>query len=130
MAMADASSPTAKAGCLHEVASRADRVRVAAMLESLGVELAGGQETPIAPDRPHPGQGPCTGAACSGMPGVPPAEPVGAYEARAETWASLTILNHLLASISSALPDRSSGPLPILLPESIFHPPRRSSLGV
>ena len=122
--MAPAFSSTAEAGCSHDVLSRADRARIDAVLESLTGDLARYLGVPIAPESPPHGRGPCTGAACSGMPGVPPSAPVGVYDARAELWACLPAWNRPPAIGRSPATDGSDLVRPILLADPVFHPPR------
>jgi hypothetical protein len=122
--MAQAFSATAEAGCLHDVFSRADRERIDTVLESLTGGLARNLGVPIAPEGPSHGRGPCTGAACSGMPGVPPSAPPGVYDARAELWACLPAWNRPAAIGRSPSPDGPDLVRPILLADPVFHPPR------
>ena len=130
VAMVEASSSTAGASCLHDVTARATRAQHAAIIESLLAQLGGEAGRPVTPKGSPHDRGPCTGAACSGMPGVPQADPVSAFDARAEMWAAVMDWSHPRVSGLSVSPAASDDIRPIHLPDPIFHPPRPAALAV
>ena len=113
-------APTvAKAGCSHNVTSRANSERTRSVIEPLFHDLTVDSEGPSVPPSPRP----CSGALCSGQPTVP-AVPAGAIDVQPESWAWNASVPSLASTGASSLSSETCDLHPKQEAIVVFHPPR------
>lgn len=120
-------APTAaRAGCGNHVpvsSYLSDRASPFDPLILGGLETRSADQTP--PTTPTENPRPCTGAMCSGQPGVPPS-PIATFSYPAEDWAWQTPPSSADDSTPAADPRAEAALRPTHFDPSVFHPPRPS----
>jgi hypothetical protein len=109
----------ARAGCSGHASSRAD------VIDDLEIFRGDGASTdPGTRPGDHPGG--CTGPACSGRSGIPPA-PVSMAIPRSTQWALVDSPPPAEITHASPWSNEEQDARPILPADTIFHPPRPTS---
>jgi hypothetical protein len=120
-----AAAPSARAGC--SAAHLGPRAQAAAEAYGLAPLFLGGSATPDQDETPPSRPAPCSGALCSGNPGVPPSTAPLTVVGVGSDWA-VALSTPVLAAPGSIVRAREDARLaPVNQPSSIFHPPRRPS---
>jgi hypothetical protein len=117
------------AACSHLVKSGADRVNSKELTFNLSTLVLAGDPSPVSTDNgpPSPAHKPCSGAWCTGQPGIPLVPP-GVFEDRIENWACSNPLPDDRSNASDFLTTDATRFHPVGQVGFIFHPPRPSSL--
>jgi hypothetical protein len=114
----------ARADCSHLVTSKTDRAYQAERQIDLLIRGSSGGDPSSEPRSPSR---PCSGAFCSGQPGVP-SVPVGSLERLADSWAYSASISTAKAAASFFIATEGAKESPCRAPSGIFHPPRARSL--
>jgi hypothetical protein len=120
-----APASSARAGC--SASHLAPRAQAAAETYGLAPLFLGGSATPDQDETPPSRPAPCSGALCSGNPGVPPSTAPLSVVGVGSDWA-IPLRLTVLADPGSLIRAREdAGLIPVNQPSSVFHPPRRPS---
>jgi hypothetical protein len=112
-------------GCSHLVTSQSERARHSSLIDSLILDISGGEPgRPETPSSVPPPSRPCSGAWCSSQPAAPVIPP-GTTEEWVDCWAWSMAVPGSIAVVSSFLVAAEIEFRALRPTGSIFRPPRR-----